>query len=423
MRPERALLQVGPDGRIAPVPHLLTDGDGNVVLFREEAESRLGVNTDAPQTPLHVRGTLRVEDGALDVRGYATNVRLEAGWDHTSRILGGAGAADTDAHLWFGRYGDHTAPVRITAASNLVRLYADSGDVELHLEADTRNVDELANPKITLTQDGGLVGARIGFGETDIATRTDVMGNDFAIVDIRAPDRVLIGANLINDTQRRVVSVGGPINPVPQEAVQIRNHFDVYDERAYHTAWLDKGGNRVAGIKRDGTVVAGGGYSFMGDLDTGLYNVADDQIGLFVGGLRVARAIGYEYAGYGVFSVEGGLDVTSGNRTALILLYRTSSLDIVFHHRGVNQKWSVGNFAPGELWFNYLGNTWTRDPVLKLRPDKRAIFLGNMISIARPYTPASADDDSGWEGALAWDDDHFYVRTSAGWKKVALMPL
>jgi hypothetical protein len=44
----------------------------------------------------------------------------------------------------------------------------------------------------------------------------------------------------------------------------------------------------------------------------------------------------------------------------------------------------------------------------------------NQIRMRTPYTPTGSDDANGNEGDIAWDENYFYVKTSAGWKRVAM---
>lgn len=39
---------------------------------------------------------------------------------------------------------------------------------------------------------------------------------------------------------------------------------------------------------------------------------------------------------------------------------------------------------------------------------------------AIPYTPTSSSDSYGREGQIAYDDNYFYIKTSAGWKRISL---
>lgn len=44
----------------------------------------------------------------------------------------------------------------------------------------------------------------------------------------------------------------------------------------------------------------------------------------------------------------------------------------------------------------------------------------NQFSMSEPYTPSSSADANGQTGAMCWDDNYVYVKTSAGWKRSAL---
>jgi hypothetical protein len=44
----------------------------------------------------------------------------------------------------------------------------------------------------------------------------------------------------------------------------------------------------------------------------------------------------------------------------------------------------------------------------------------NQIRMRTSYTPTGTNDANGNIGDIAWDDDYFYVKTSAGWKRTAL---
>jgi len=44
----------------------------------------------------------------------------------------------------------------------------------------------------------------------------------------------------------------------------------------------------------------------------------------------------------------------------------------------------------------------------------------NQIRMRTSYTPTGTNDTNGNVGDVAWDDDYFYVKTSAGWKRVSL---
>ncbi len=44
----------------------------------------------------------------------------------------------------------------------------------------------------------------------------------------------------------------------------------------------------------------------------------------------------------------------------------------------------------------------------------------NQLRVRTSYTPTGTADPNGNVGDIAWDDNYFYVKTSAGWKRAAL---
>ena len=44
----------------------------------------------------------------------------------------------------------------------------------------------------------------------------------------------------------------------------------------------------------------------------------------------------------------------------------------------------------------------------------------NQLILAQPFTPDNTADTDGEVGAMAWDEDYIYIKTSAGWKRAAL---
>ena len=44
----------------------------------------------------------------------------------------------------------------------------------------------------------------------------------------------------------------------------------------------------------------------------------------------------------------------------------------------------------------------------------------NQLRLRTKYTPTNTSDSNGKVGDTAWDDDYFYIKTSSGWKRVAL---
>ncbi len=44
----------------------------------------------------------------------------------------------------------------------------------------------------------------------------------------------------------------------------------------------------------------------------------------------------------------------------------------------------------------------------------------SQLRLRSSFTPSSTSDPSGNSGDIAWDNDYFYVKTGAGWKRAAL---
>lgn len=44
----------------------------------------------------------------------------------------------------------------------------------------------------------------------------------------------------------------------------------------------------------------------------------------------------------------------------------------------------------------------------------------NQLRLEKSFTPVNSGDGNGQGGQVAWDDNYFYVKTSAGWKRAAL---
>jgi len=44
----------------------------------------------------------------------------------------------------------------------------------------------------------------------------------------------------------------------------------------------------------------------------------------------------------------------------------------------------------------------------------------NQIRMRTSYTPTGTADTNGNVGDIAWDDNHIYLKTSAGWKRTTL---
>ena len=42
------------------------------------------------------------------------------------------------------------------------------------------------------------------------------------------------------------------------------------------------------------------------------------------------------------------------------------------------------------------------------------------LRLRTSYTPTGSGDTNGEVGDIAWDDDYFYLKTSGGWKRIAL---
>ena len=104
-----------------------------------------------------------------------------------------------------------------------------------------------------------------------------------------------------------------------------------------------------------------------------------------------------------------------------------------------------GKNTPGGTLSNttLLGNTITTDlsNILVLGNSTQKIILGNSnsgftdnniklqvesqfgysgLQLSQSYTPASTSDTNGAVGVIAWDENYFYVRTAAGWKRTAI---
>jgi len=59
-----------------------------------------------------------------------------------------------------------------------------------------------------------------------------------------------------------------------------------------------------------------------------------------------------------------------------------------------------------------------------LAPTSRAHINGangyTQFRLEKTYTPTGTSDALGATGDIAWDDNYFYIKTAAGWKRAAL---
>jgi hypothetical protein len=77
-----------------------------------------------------------------------------------------------------------------------------------------------------------------------------------------------------------------------------------------------------------------------------------------------------------------------------------------------------GDFSLDEVYFNGGVGVHTTTPSAVF--DVNGSTGYNQIRMRTSYTPANTADTNGNTGDIAWDDNYFYMKTSAGWKRSAL---
>jgi hypothetical protein len=92
---------------------------------------------------------------------------------------------------------------------------------------------------------------------------------------------------------------------------------------------------------------------------------------------------------------------------------------LYYYH--VDNSWRIdGNGTREMVRINSSGNFGinTTSPTAKL--DINGLTGYNQVRMRSSFTPTNTADTLGNIGDIAWDDTYFYVKTSAGWKRVAL---
>jgi hypothetical protein len=83
------------------------------------------------------------------------------------------------------------------------------------------------------------------------------------------------------------------------------------------------------------------------------------------------------------------------------------------------------HLKPGDRWSSVLlaedGGTvgiGSSEPTSTL--DIQGVEGSSQLRLRQSFTPSSTGDPGGDVGDIAWDDNYFYVKTTAGWKRAAL---
>lgn len=141
---------------------------------------------------------------------------------------------------------------------------------------------------------------------------------------------------------------------------------------------------------------ATGTYSAVGG---GRYNSASGEISTVAGGFADSVAGDYSFACGSLVRLTSTADYTFafGND------FTTSASNAIIFYDAISES-KVG--------------IQTTDPTARL--DVHGSTGYNQIRMRTSYTPTGTGDANGNVGDVAWDDDYFYVKTNAGWKRAAL---
>jgi hypothetical protein len=121
--------------------------------------------------------------------------------------------------------------------------------------------------------------------------------------------------------------------------------------------------------------------------------------------------------------IEGGLNKGSTIRRAGMLIkacaVSTNSALLVMGrdtlpdgHFAIYNDSALSNYFKGRI------GCGTQAPTAQL--DVNGANGYNQLRLRTSYTPSSSADANGATGDMAWDADHVYVKTAAGWKRAAL---
>ena len=131
-------------------------------------------------------------------------------------------------------------------------------------------------------------------------------------------------------------------------------------------------------------------------------NTAGSEIGFYpvynhIPTVNVIRVHDGSYGGS--TQITGHLYIYAGNNTT-----DNSLGNIILQHDGTNSRGLIG-----------IG---TQTPTAKL--DINGTTGHSQFRLRTSYTPTSTSDTNGNTGDFSWDDNYFYIKTSAGWKRSAL---
>lgn len=193
------------------------------------------------------------------------------------------------------------------------------------------------------------------------------------------------------------------------------------------------GGGKANTASSDMATVAGGYYNTAsGTFSTvagGLNNTAEGPHGTVGGGCCNVVSIdhatvggGWENTANGVAAtVPGGRSNTGSGDYSFAAGYSVNVFD------SADYTFAFGNnFATStsHAVIFYDADTETKVGIQTTGPTARLDVNSstgyNQIRMRTSYTPTGTSDTNGNVGDIVWDDNYFYVKTSAGWKRVVL---
>ena len=348
--------------------------DNGTIVRLETTTDSVGIGTTNPAKKLDVVGTVQMT-GFKMTTGASDGYVLTSDGSGVGTWQAGGGAADND---WTFRITDGADTTLMTGGKWGIARYGNT----LYGNQDSTHVN---------------LGVACTTGESGQNYKYCSVGGGLG--NTASGRRTTIGGGTSNSASREWATVGG-------------GYFNIASGRL-----ATVGGGHANTTSGDWATVGGGwGNTASGYLSTvsgGCANTADSFATVGGGWFNSASAYAATIPGGYQDTVNGDYSFATGRQVNL-----TSSADYTFAF-GYNFTTS----SPHSVIF-YDADTETKVGIQTTSPTARLDVSGstgyNQVRMRTSYTPTGTSDANGNTGDIAWNDNYFYVKTSAGWKRAAL---
>ncbi len=190
----------------------------------------------------------------------------------------------------------------------------------------------------------------------------------------------------------------------------------------YHTLWQNTNGDANTAVGAGALLknISGNGNTAIGR--NALYGNSSGEFNVGIGG--IANYYNTDGSKNTIIGYGAGGQPSPNSKSGNVFLgyyaghYENGNDKLFIENSGSSTPLIWGDFANDLAAIHGKLGISTKSPTSKIDIDGSNGF--DQLRMRASYTPTSSSDTNGEVGDTAWDDNYFYIKTNAGWKRTAL---